>query len=40
MGQLLQGSATTEAVRRAKLHSRGGLRALSKRYDVNWPLLL
>ena len=36
MGQVLHGSATTtEAVRRAILHSQESLIALSKRYGVN-----
>jgi transposase-like protein len=36
MGQVLHGSATTtEAVRRAILHSQESLRVLAKRYGVN-----
>ena len=36
MGQVLHGSATTtEAVRRAILHSQASLRALPKRYGIN-----
>ena len=35
MGQILHGSATTEAVRRAIQHSQESLRVLAKRYGIN-----
>src|SRR6478752_6793994 len=35
MGQVLHGSATTEAIRRAIQHSQASLRSLAKRYGIN-----